>query len=32
LYHISNIVKENKWLIDYKKMTKGIQFIITIKK
>ncbi len=32
LYHISNIVKENKWNITYKKLAKGIQFIITIEK
>jgi signal transduction histidine kinase len=32
LYHISNIVSEYKWKIDYKKLSKGIQFIITIKK
>jgi hypothetical protein len=32
LYHISNIVKENKWGIDYKSLSKGVQFIITIKK
>lgn len=32
LYHISNIVKENKWKIEYKKLSKGTQFTIIIKK
>ena len=32
LYHISNIITENNWNIDYKVLNKGLQFTITITK